>query len=89
MELVTNRKTVTSGSMGVRRGYIQSPFFHRLTWVHAHFTKICLAVFCKFLGDFGGCLGRDSFSQRISKIWRNKKYERYNVILNLEFEVKN
>ena len=25
-------------------------------------------------GDFWGCLERDSFSQRISKIWRNKKY---------------
>ena len=33
----------------------------------AHFLKLCLAVFCK-------CLGRNSFSQRISKIWRNKKY---------------
>ena len=40
----------------------------------AHLTKLCLAVFCNFLGDFWGCLGRDSFSQRISKIWRNKKY---------------
>ena len=50
---------------------------------------ICLAMFCKFLGDFGGCLGRDNFSQRISKIWRNKKYLRCNVILKLEFEVKN
>ena len=40
----------------------------------AHLTKLCLAVFCKFLGDFWGCFGRDSFSQRISKIWRNKKY---------------
>ena len=39
----------------------------------AHPTKLCLAVFCKFFGDFWGCLGRDSFSQRISKIWRNKK----------------
>ena len=27
----------------------------------------------KFLGDFGGFLGRDRFSQRISKISRNKK----------------
>ena len=54
-----------------------------------YFTKLCLAVCCKFLGDFWGCLERDSFSQRISKIWRNKKYERFNVILKLEFEVKN
>ena len=41
---------------------------------YAHFTNLCSAVFCNFLGDFGGCLGRDSFSERISKIWRNKKY---------------
>ena len=41
------------------------------------------------LGDFWGCLGRDSFSQRISKIWRNKKYFRFNVILKFESEVKN
>ena len=38
---------------------------------------------------FFGFLERDSFSQRISKIWRNKKYKRFNVILKLEFEVKN
>ena len=31
---------------------------------------LCFVVICKFLGDFGGFLGRDSFSQRISKIWR-------------------
>ena len=37
-------------------------------------TKLFLAVFYKFLGDFWGCLGRDSFSQRISKIVRNRKY---------------
>ena len=42
-----------------------------------------------FFGDFWGCLGKDSFSQRISKIWRYEKYLRINVILKLEFEVKN
>ena len=40
----------------------------------AHFTNLCFAVICKFLGDFWGFFGRDSFSQRMSKIWRNKKY---------------
>ena len=49
---------------------------HRLTWSNANillpfpafpkpsalFTKLCLAAFYKFLGDSGGCLGRDSFS---------------------------
>ena len=38
----------------------------------AYLTKLCLVVFCKFFGDFWVCLGRDSFSQRISKIWRNR-----------------
>ena len=41
--------------------------------------NLCFAVFCKFLGGFGGYLGGDSFSQ-----WR-----RFNAILKLEFEVKN
>ena len=36
-----------------------------------------------------GYLGRESFSQSNSKIWRNKIYYRFNVILKLEFEVKN
>ena len=27
----------------------------------AHSTKLCLAVFCKFFGDFRGCLGRDIY----------------------------
>ena len=40
----------------------------------AHFTNLRFAVICKFWGDLGGVLGRDSFSQRISKTWRNKKY---------------
>ena len=34
-----------------------------------HFTNLCFTAICKFLGDFGGFLGRDSFSQRIGKIW--------------------
>ena len=50
------------------------------------YVKRCFLI---FFGDFWGCLERDSFSQRISKIWRNKKYKRFNVILKLEFEVKN
>ena len=35
-------------------------------------SHVYIAGFCKFLGDFWECLGRNSFSQRISKIWRNK-----------------
>ena len=45
-----------------------SSTFQVIQKLHAHFTKLCLAVFCKFFGDFWGCLERDSFSQRISKI---------------------
>ena len=63
--------------------------FQTLSKPLGHLTKLCLAVFCKFFGDFWGCLERDSFSQRISKIWRNKKYERFNVVLKLELEFKN
>ena len=33
-----------------------------------------LFFFCKFLGDFCVYLGGDSFSQRIGKMRRNKKY---------------
>ncbi len=40
----------------------------------AHFTKLCLVGFCKFLDDFWGGLERDSFPQRLSKIGRNIKY---------------
>ena len=39
--------------------------------------------------NFWGCVGRDSFFQRISKIWSNKKHRRINVLLKLEFGVKN
>ena len=40
----------------------------------ALFKAACFPAICKFLGDFGRFLGRVSFSQRISKIWRNRKY---------------
>ena len=51
-----------------------SSAFQVIQKLYAHFTKLFLAGVCKFLGDFWECLGRDSFSQRISKLWRNKKY---------------
>ena len=50
-----------------------SSAFQVIQKLFAHF-KLCLVGFCKFWGDFLECLGRDSFSQRISKIWRNEKY---------------
>ena len=39
-------------------------------------TSQCFGVFCKFLGDFLVYLGGDSFSQKSSKIKRNKKYRK-------------
>ena len=48
--------------------------FQAIQKLSVHLTNLCFAVICKFLVDFWGCLGRDSFSQRISKIWRNKNY---------------
>ena len=55
----------------------------------AYPTTVCFGVFYKFWCDFWVCLGGDSFSQRIGKIRRNKECWRFNVVLKLEFEVKN
>ena len=63
--------------------------FQAILKLYAHVTNLCFAEICKFLGGFRGFLGRDSFSQRICKIWRNKKYGRFDLFLKLEFEVKN
>ena len=49
---------------------------------------ICSSHICKCLGDFWVYLGRNSFSQRISKIYGNRKFGRSDV-LKLEFEVNN
>ena len=48
--------------------------FQAIQKLSAHFTNLYFGVFCKFLGDFWGFLGKDSFSQRISKLWRYKIY---------------
>ena len=42
--------------------------------------NLCLAVFCNFLGEFGGCFEKNSFTQRISKIWTFKR--RINALSN-------
>ena len=73
----------------LRLGSRDSFAFQAIQKLYAHFTNLCFSVICKFLGDFWGFLGRDSFSQRISEIWRNKKYGRFDLFLKLEFEVKN
>ena len=52
-----------------------------------HPTYLCFSLFCKLLGDFGVYLGINSFSQRISTIYGNRKCGRFDVVLKLEFEV--
>jgi len=54
----------------------------------SHPTYLCLSMFyCKFLGDFWVHLGINSLSQRISKIYGNRKFGKFDVVLKLEFEV--
>ena len=43
--------------------------------LYAHFTILCLAVVCKFLGDFRKYLAGDSFSQRIEKLREIRNFE--------------
>ena len=50
-------------------------------------TYLCFRLFCKFWGDFWVYLGINSVSQRISKIYGNRKFGRFDVVLKLEFEV--
>ena len=42
-----------------------------------------------FFDDFWVYLGEDSFSQKNSKIGRNKKHLSFNVVKKLELKVKN
>ena len=55
----------------------------------AHPTYLCFGLFCKFFGDFWVYLGINSSSQRISKIYGNRKIRRFGIVLKLEFEVRN
>ena len=59
-----------AGPVGLKAGVHPKPVFRRLNLglpfqafpkPSAHSTKLCLAVFCKFFGDFRGCLGRDIY----------------------------
>ena len=56
---------------------IQKPF--------AHPVNLCCGVFCEFLRDFWVYLGRESFSRRIGKIKRKKKYGGSSELLKLKF----
>ena len=40
----------------------------------AHRTYLRFGLFCNFFGDFWVCLRKNSFSQRISKIYGNRKF---------------
>ena len=48
--------------------------FQAIQKLYAHPVNLCCGVFCEFWGDFWVYLGGDSFSRRIVKIKRNKKY---------------
>ena len=55
----------------------------------ARHTYLRFGPFCQFFGDFWVYLGINSFSQRISEIYRNRKFATFYDVLKLEFEVKN
>ena len=63
--------------------------FQAIQKLYAHPVNLCCGVFCEFSSDFGVYLGGDSFSRRIGKIKRNKKYWRFSEVLKLEFVVNN
>ena len=54
--------------------------FQAIQKLYHHPLNLCCGVFYEFLGIFG----RSSFSRRIGKIKRNKKYWRFNEVLKLE-----
>ena len=43
-------------------------------YIHAHFTYLCFKPFCEFFGDFSVYFEINSFSQRISIIYGNRKF---------------
>ena len=55
--------------------------------LHSLHIYLCFRLFRNFLGDFWIYLGMNSFSQRISNIYGNEKFGRFNVVLKLDFEV--
>ena len=55
----------------------------------AHLTYLCFGLFSKVFGDVWVYLEINTFSQRISKIYGNRKFRRFYFVLKLEFQVKN
>ena len=63
--------------------------FQAVENLSAHPTYLRFGLYCKFLGDFWVYLGIKSFCRRISKIYENRKFGRFDFTLKLEFKVKN
>ena len=48
--------------------------FQAVKNLSTHPTHLCSGLFCNFFGDFWVNLEIESFSQRISKIYENRKF---------------
>ena len=49
--------------------------FQAIKHLYAHPAYLCFGPFCKLFGDFSVYLEKNSFSQRISKIYGNRNFE--------------
>ena len=63
--------------------------FQAIKNLSGHPAYQCFGPFWKFFGDFLIYLEINSFSDRISKIYGNRKFWRFGVVLKLKFEIKN
>ena len=52
--------------------------------LHVHPTYLCFGLFCKFFGDFYVSLEINSFSERISKIYGNRKFSKKNCCFKMK-----
>ena len=62
--------------------------FQAIQDLSALLMNLCFGVFCKFLGDFGVCLGRDSFLKELVKFREIKIIDGFNEVLKLELMLK-
>ena len=63
--------------------------FQAVKNLSAYPTYLCSGLFCKLFGDFWVYLEIESSFQRISKIYENRTFSRFGIVLKLEFEVNN
>ena len=63
--------------------------FQAVKNLSTHKTYLRFGIFCYLFADFCVYLGIKCSSQRISKIDGNRKFKRLDVVLKLQFEVKN